>query len=127
MLIRVKEGPYNPLDGADHLEALEPAGRELWMAEIDDLTAAALHAAGIGAEPGTWYELEQFKTLLGNAHAPGENDVFSAVSAPQSGVYRPWVATIEVAERSAALMVCRSVVEHVERLASLNSVWIRVE
>ena len=127
MLIRVKEGPYNPSGGVDRPEALEPVGGELWTGEIDDLTAAALHAAGVGAEPGTWYELEQFKALMADAEDAGEYDVFSAVSAPQPGVHRPWVATIEVAERSAALMVCRSVVEHVGRLASSNDVWIRVE
>lgn len=127
MLIRVKEGPYNPSDGVDRPEALEPIGGELWTGEVDDLTAASLYAAGVGAEPGTWYELKQFKALMAEASAAGEHDVFSAVSAPQPGVQRPWVATIEVAERSAALMVCRSVVEHVERIASASDVWIRIE
>lgn len=127
MLIRVKEGPYNPSAGVDRPEALEPIGAELWMGEIDDLAAAALHAAGVGAEPGTWYKLGQFKSLMAQAQDTGEHDVFSAVSAPQPGVQKPWVATIEVAERSAALMVCRSVIEHVERLASSDDVWIRVE
>jgi len=34
---------------------------------------------------------------------------------------------IEVAESAAALMVCRSVIEHVEQLKKANNVWIRVE
>lgn len=127
MLIRVKEGPYYPAGRDDRPESLEPVGSELWSGEIEDLTAAALRAAGIGAEPGTWYELQQFKALMAQARDADEPEVFSAVSAPQSGVQRSWVATIEVAERSAALMVCRSVVQHVERLTSTNNVWIRVE
>lgn len=127
MLIRVKEGPYDPRSSQDSPEALEPVGRELWAGEVDDLTVAALNAAGIKAEPGTWYKLEQFKALMiDGGDAVGEH-VFSAVSAPQPGVQRPWVAIIEVDERSAAMMVCRSVVDHVERLKAPGDAWIRVE
>lgn len=127
MLIRVREGPYNPSGIQDRPEALEPVGRELWAGDIDDLAAAALHAAGVRAEPGTWYELKRFKELVKDANEANSENVFSTVSAPQPGVQRPWVATIEVDESSAALMVCRSVVDHVERLRTLIDIWIRVE
>lgn len=127
MLIQVREGPYNPSGVLDRPEALEPVGRELWTGDIDDLTAAALNAAGVKAEPGTWYELGRFKVLMGDADNAVGEAVFSAVSMPQPGVQRPWIATIEVDERSAALMVCRSVVDHVERLPASGDIWIRVE
>ena len=127
MLIRVREGPYDPSSILDRPEALEPIGREVWAGDIDDLTAAALNAAGVKAEPGTWYELEQFKSLVKSADGVISEAVFSTVVAPQPGVQRPWVATIEVDERSAALMVCRSVVDHVDCLNTSTDVWIRVE
>ena len=127
MLIRVREGPYDPSGILDRPEVLEPVGRELWAGDIDDLTAAAVNAAGVRAEPGTWYGLERFKALVKDADGANSEVVFSTVSAPQPGVQRPWVATIEVDERRAALMVCRSVVDHVERLKTSTDVWIRVE
>ena len=127
MLIRVQEGMYNPQGEIDREETLEPKGRELWSGPIEDLAAAALHAAEVKADPGTWYKLDEFKALLNGASAGEEGAVFSAVSAPQPGVYKPWVATIEVAEQSAALMVCRSIVEHIEQLKTSGDVWIRVE
>ena len=127
MLIRVQEGTYNPNGQIDLDETLEPSGRELWSGTIDDLTAAALHAADVKADPGTWYKFAQFKALLDGANGTGDDGVFSAVSTPQPGVHKPWIATIEIAERSAALMVCRSIVEHVEQLRPSGDVWIRVE
>lgn len=127
MLIRVREGTYNPQGEIDREETLEPSGRELWSGTIDDLTAAALHAADVKADPGTWYELGQFKKLLDGATGAEEGGVFSAVSTPQPGVNKPWIATIEVDEQSAALMVCRSIVEHIEQLRTSSDVWIRVE
>lgn len=127
MLIRVLEGTYNPLGGIDQDDALEPTGREIWTARIEDLTAAALHAAGTRVSPGTWYGLEQFKELVNAADRADEASVFSTVSIRQSGVGRSWTAMIEVAESAAALMVCRSVIEHVEQLKKANDVWIRVE
>jgi len=127
MQIRVLEGMYDPHGGIDQDDALEPKGREIWSAEVEDLTAAALHAAGTLVDPGTWYKLEQFKELV-NVADPAQNaNVFSTVSTRQSGVGRPWIAVIEIAESAAALMVCRSVIEHVEQLKTVNGVWIRVE
>lgn len=127
MLIRVREGTYNPQGEIDHDDTLEPSGRELWSGTVDDLAAASLHAANVLADPGTWYKLEQFKDLLGSANVTEEGGVHSTVSTPQPGVNKPWVATIEVAERNAALMVCRSVLQHIEQLDRVGDVWIRVE
>lgn len=127
MLIRVREGTYNPQGEIDRDETLEPDGRELWSGTIDDLTAAALHAADVKADPGTWYTLEQFKELLGGANQSEEAGVYSTVNTPQPGVNKPWIATIEVAERTAALMVCHSVVKHIDQLKKVGHVWIRVE
>lgn len=127
MLIRVLEGAYDS-HGVTELDgAVEPKGREIWAAEVDDLTAAALHAAGTGIDPGTWYGLDQFKELVNAADPVDEASVFSTVSTKQSGVGRSWTALIEIAEATAALMVCRSVIEHVEQLNKTSNVWIRVE
>ncbi len=127
MLIRVVDGTYNPHGRVDEDSALEPKGREIWRADVEDLTAAALHAAGTRVDPGTWYELKQFKELVNAADPADEASVFSTVSTRQSGVGRSWTAMIEVAVSAAALMVCRSVIEHVEQLKKANDVWIRVE
>lgn len=125
MLIRVREGPFLPQGQAEM--ALEPAGNEIWAATVDDLSAAALHAAGVAVDPGEWYAMEEFKRLVYAAGGNAEAAVFSAVSTPQAGVGKPWIATIEVAEPKAALMVCTSVVDHIERLRANRAVWIRVE
>jgi hypothetical protein len=126
MLIRVREGAFSPQLPSGET-SLEPKGSELWAANVDDLSAAALHAAGVTVEPGEWYSIEDFKRFVDTAAESAPAAVFSAVNAPQAGVGMPWVATIEVAEPKAALMVCTSVVDHVERLGSDRSVWIRVE
>ncbi|KRA56249.1 hypothetical protein ASD79_17985 [Caulobacter sp. Root655] len=127
MLIKVREGIFDPQGQPDGDGLLEPKGRELWAANVDDLSAAALHAAGVLVDPGEWYRLEDFKSLVGGAANANEYGVFSAVSAPQPGVGKPWIATIEIAEPKAALMVCGSVIDHIEQLQLDSSIWIRVE
>jgi hypothetical protein len=127
MLIRVLEGTYDPDGGIDRNDAVEPKGREIWTAGVEDLTAAALHAAGTQVDPGTWYGLEQFKRLVSAAKSADEANVFSTVSTRQSGVGRSWTAVIEVAQSTAVLMVCHSVIEHLDQLKKASDVWIRVE
>lgn len=127
MLIRVQEGRYNPGGDVDQPGALEPAGRELWSSMIEDLSAASLHAAEIKADPGTWYPFDEFKALLNDASQAPAAQVFSSVNAHQPSVHKPWIATIEVEEQNVALMVCRSVVDHVEQIRNDREVWIRVE
>lgn len=121
MLIRVLEGTYDSSVG------IEPKGREIWTAEVEDLTAAAFSAAGTQIDPGTWYELQQFKALVNVIDPTDKASVFSTVSIRQSGVDGSWTAIIEVAQYAAVHMVCCSVIEHVEHLKKTSDVWVRVE
>lgn len=127
MLIRVVDGTYNPDGTVDRDDTLEPRGREIWKAKVEDLTAAALHAAGTRVDPGTWYELKQFKELVDAANSTDDSKVFNTVSTTQSGVSRSWTAMIEVADSVAALMVCRSLIEHIEQRERASDIWIRIE
>jgi hypothetical protein len=127
VLIRVRTGVYTPAGAVDREETLEPKGQELWFGEVRDLTVTALLDAKVAIEPGTWYPLEDFKALIGRAHPDGDGGIYSTVNTAQPGVGKAWIATIEVKEVSAALMVCRAVIDLVERLRGEAETWVRVE
>lgn len=127
MLIRVVEGVYDPKGTSDQDYSVEPKGREIWKSEIEDLTAASLHAAGMHVDPGTWYAFEQFEKLVDSANPEDEDRVFSTVSTIQSGVYQSWQAMIEVSETEAVFMVCKSLIEHIGQMRKHANIWIRIE
>jgi hypothetical protein len=128
MLIKVRDGIYNPTGTLDRDDTLEPKGRELWSHVVEGVTVTALLDAKVAIEPGSWYSLDQFKLLIEAADPSTDGGIYSTVSTIQPGVGRAWVATMEVRELNAALMVCRSVINHVERLSIQGSeIWVRVE
>lgn len=107
----------------------EPLGRELWWADIENITVSALLAAGLRIAPGDWIAYDSFKQLIGTAKVDPSQIVVSTVTTDQAGVSKPWQSTIEVEEPSAALMVCHAVIGHVDGLEMVNptDVWVRVE
>lgn len=122
MLLKVRRGAFNPTAGD-----VEPAGDELWSGGDNNLSAAALATPDSDLEVGTWYKLEDFRALLENRPAPGEAAVRGAITVQQPGVAKPWEAVIEVEEASAALMICRSVIDLVDQLNGSTGLWVRVE
>jgi hypothetical protein len=128
MLVRVREGNYDPTDMSEG--APEPRGCELWTGHAEDITVMAFRDAGVEIEPGEWYDLQSFSALLEAAKPKitrEDQAVYSTVTTRHDGVAGGWSATIGVREFTAALMVCRSVVQHVRRLGGGDQVWLRVE
>lgn len=132
MLLMVRRGP---LGGGDGVQAAadgagdgpkRPLGSELWWGEIENITVSALLVAEAVVEPGEWYSFEDFRSAIDGATPEPEQAVMSAITTEHPGVSRPWRATLEVHETSAALMVCRAVIAHVEQLG-IHDVWVRVE
>lgn len=107
---------------------IEPNGPVLWSGGDDELPAAVLAAMTTHFQPGTWYEIEEFEKVVGGmALIEGELEVTGAVTAEQLGVTNRWTAAIEVGQSKAALMICRSVLNHAKRLQPDRSNWIRVD
>lgn len=129
MHIRVKDGHFDP-DNISGDEIAEPNGKEIWEGVVDTLTITSLRDASIQVEPGEWYPFATFKDLVDGARLddrPLDETVFSTVVTKQSGVAMPWEATIGIRDASAALMVCRSLVNHIEQLPTAGMRWVRVE
>lgn len=120
MLIRVHQG--------ERVDDIAEPGSEVWAAEIADLTSSALQAALVPVRPGEWYPFEEFKTLISdNQESSIEDDSYATVLTTHPGVDASWSAAIEVGTLSAALMVCKSTVEHVERMKLSGKVWVWIE
>ena len=131
MLLMVRQGPMGGGDGVQPAfqesdGPKRPLGRELWWGEVENITVSALIVAKAVIEPGEWYSFENFRNAIDGATPEPDQAVMSAITTEQSGVSRPWQATLEVHETSAALMVCRAVIAHVEQLGT-HDVWVRVE
>jgi hypothetical protein len=123
MLIKIRRGAFNPQSGD-----LEPAGDELWAGGDEELSAAILNAMNNQLEPATWYKLEEFTKLLAQIRPTREADVPSAITVEHPGVCSPWSTAIQIGESTAALMICRSVVEYVQRLRDArDDVWVTFE
>jgi hypothetical protein len=122
MLIKVRRGPFNPRSGD-----LQPNGEELWSGGDEELSAAVLNAMNEQLQVGSWYTLEDFAKLLAELQPPQEHEVPSAITVQQLGVSCAWSTAIQIGESRAALMICRSVVEHVRRLRAPGNVWVWVE
>jgi hypothetical protein len=107
---------------------LQPSGVKLWEGGDDELPAAAITSMSQGFEPGTWYGIDEFRRLLASMEpAEGDNEVTSSVVAEQFGVAAPWSAAIEIGQSRAALMICRSVLQHAERFSSNDTLWVRID
>jgi hypothetical protein len=122
MLIRVRRGAFDPLS-----DDTQPDGDELWSGGDEELSAAVLNAMDKRFELGTWYGPDEFAVLLAELAPPQEHEVLSAIAVDQPGVSGPWTAAIQIGEDSAALMVCRSVVDHIRQLRAPGKVWVRVD
>ena len=122
MHILVRGGSYDPDAN------IEPTGEYVWEGGNDELPAAVLVTMSDEFEPGTWYKITKFASLV-TAMKPvsGEEEVLSAVIAEQAGVTEPWKAAIEVGQSKAALMICKSVVAHVARAVAATDAWVRVD
>ena len=125
MRIEVRKGPFSPTR-----DDIEPLGEVVWRNDGDqmDLPAAILTTLGQPFEPGTWYSIDEFKSLVeGMIPKQGQEEVSSAVAASQAGVESDWTATISVGQSEAALMVGRSVLEFALRQPESNLLWVRVD
>lgn len=123
MLLRVRSGPFVQDSGSD---AVGPVGNEHWFGEIADLTVTALNDANVLVESGEWYRFEEFARLVGDAQPDGHG-VPSTVTTDHLGVGKKWQSVIEIDDMTAALMVCRSVISHIEALDVSGDLWARVE
>lgn len=123
MLLRVRFGPFVEDNGSNEVG---PSGDELWLGEVPDLTVTALHDANVTIESGEWYRFDQFAKLVGDAKPEGRG-VPSTVTTDHLGVSKKWQSVMEIDDMTAALMVCRSVISHVEGLDIGAELWARVE
>ena len=122
MQIVIKMGRYDAeMDAA-------PDGPVLWEGGDDELPAAALAMISCDFAPGDWQPLSQFAGVIAGMNpAEAEQEVSSAVTASQAGVAAPWLASIAVGQTRAALMLCRSVVEHATTRSDWAGAWVRVD
>ena len=105
-----------------------PDGTVLWEGGDDELPAAALAMISKDFAPGDWQPLSQFASLVSSMKpAEADQEVSSAVTARQAGVTAPWRVSIAVGQTRAALMLCRSLVEHAAKRSDWNGAWVRVD
>jgi hypothetical protein len=123
MLLRVRSGPFVEDNGSNEVG---PSGDELWFGEVADLTVTALNDAGVTVESGEWYRFDEFAKRVGDAKPEGRG-VPSTITTDHLGVSKKWQSVIEIDDMAAALMVCRSVIRHIEGLEVSGELWARVE
>ena len=122
MRIIIRGGRFDPE------RDLEPSGDKLWEGGDDEMPAAALTSMSADFEPGTWYTLHDFRSLVtGMEPVDGENEVTSSVIAEQFGVAERWSAAIEIGQSRAALMICQSVLQYAQRFGTKDTVWVRID
>lgn len=120
MLVKVRKGAIDAPEGSGDDD-------ELWSGGHEGLSAAALATAGTSLEVGTWYDVDDFERLLVQISGGASGEVRGAITVDQPGVDRSWSASIEVDETDAALMLCRSVVQHARLVGGNAGLWVRVE
>lgn len=93
--------------------------------DIAGLPASILAALNPQFEIGTWYPYTVLRDLLANL-VPTDEGAWTTISIPQDGPERDFETKIEVAEESAARLICEAAIAYCDRLA-MESLWLRID
>lgn len=124
MLMRVVQKPSSaPTSDAEEEIVWSSTYGEEQLDDADGLSGSILSSVLPGFEVGTWYALEEFNQKLG-AVATDEASSWTILGVILIGT---GIVEMPVQQGSAALMICKGVVEHLYQMDRYSDIWIRVE
>jgi hypothetical protein len=127
MLMRVVQKPSSaPTSDAEEEIVWSSTYGEEQPDDADGLSGSILSSVLPDFEVGTWYALEEFNEKLG-AVAIDEASSWTILDVISKDIIGTGIVEMPVQQGSAALMICKGVVEHLYQMDRYSDIWIRVE
>jgi hypothetical protein len=125
--MRVVEKPSTEPTSDDEGETIWSASYSETRAEDSEgLSGSILSSILPDFEVGTWYSFDSFKEKLDTA-AIGDQTSWTMLDIMSKDIIGPGHVEMRVQQELAALMICRSVMAHLELTGRRSAIWIRIE